>query len=619
MYDGGATKVCFLDHFGKETKFPKDPRGNLEWRRGMLLRAKRDLEFQEKTKELFFRDVLFAFNAFFFTLDVRKRPAHNQPFCTYPYQDEAILALVDSIENGRDCLLEKSRDMGVSWITICVFAWFWLNPKGGTDFLLGSRIEDYVDKRGDMRTLFEKLRYLIYKLPQWLRPKGFSPRKHDNYMRLWNPETGSSITGESNNANFSTGGRYAAILLDEFAKWEGTDESAWTASGDATPCRIPVSTPFGASGQYYKLVTNGKTRRITLHWSLHPEKAIGLSCQWPPPNEDEKEALGENWEPEVVLHSPWYDSQCLRRDKKEIAQELDIDYLGSGSPVFEGRAWKRILFLHKLNLQPEAYYRIDLEDMTVKPPSSGFVDDEGLLRVYFHYDPKRTYTMGVDVVEGVDGGDYAIITVLCRETKDVAASYYSRIDENFLARAIKAVSDFYSPEPDSYWAPWVGIETPGPGFATFDRCDALGINNLFLSPIYDSVKQTVSYKKGWRNLTASRATLIASVKHWLSSAVGVAHSRLIGELMTFVRNKQGKAIAKEGCHDDEIFGFGIALEVDQVVPYESREKAEAIEITDENVTNLSNATSVKAPTIQELCLQTALARRADAAALDDMM
>ena len=35
--------------------------------------------------------------------------------------------------------------------------------------------------------------------------------------------------------------------------------------------------------------------------------------------------------------------------------------------------------------------------------------------------------------------------------------------------------------------------------------------------------------------------------------------------MTFVRSRTGKPQAKEGCHDDEVMAFGIALQVHYIV------------------------------------------------------
>lgn len=44
--------------------------------------------------------------------------------------------------------------------------------------------------------------------------------------------------------------------------------------------------------------------------------------------------------------------------------------------------------------------------------------------------------------------------------------------------------------------------------------------------------------------------------------------------MTFVRNKQGKPIAKAGCHDDGVMSFGMAIQVDEIAPMPGRDQAE---------------------------------------------
>src|SRR4030042_1850764 len=96
--------------------FPKDRRENLEWRRGMLARAREDAEYRAKILELFRRNILFAFNGFFYTYDPRKRPFHHIPFTTWDYQDPVILTVQECIKNGEDLVIEKSRDMGATWI-----------------------------------------------------------------------------------------------------------------------------------------------------------------------------------------------------------------------------------------------------------------------------------------------------------------------------------------------------------------------------------------------------------------------------------------------------------------------------------------------------------------------
>lgn len=548
--------------------YPKSYKENLAFRAQILRKCTKDPVYREMVRELFFKDILFAFNVFFFTYDPRKRPRHQQPFCTYLYQDETILALVQKIINGEDIGIEKSRDMGATWMVLLTFLWFWLNPSGGADFLLGSRIEDYVDKRGDPRTHFEKVRYALYRLPGWLRPKGFRKNKHDNFLRLVNPETGSTMTGESNNPNFSTQGRYLAIFFDEFAKWENTDSSAWMAAGDATPCRIPVSTPFGAGGEYYKIVTDGKTKIMTLHWTLHPEKAFGLYCEFPPPNFNDKEALGEKYEPEVKLRSPWYDKECIRRKPTEIAQELDIDYLGAGRPVFEGRAAKSLAYYRKLRKEPIAYYWVDLANKKLVK-SEKPKDTEGYVLVFEEPKEHGCYTITGDICEGLEHGDYMVAKAYSRDTKGVVATFFSQIDEINAAWILRLIHEKYYVGSRKEFT-WITPETNSMGLATFDKLMEWEIPNLFMMPKYDTTKQTTTYRKGWKTGGAdgSRNMLIAGVKEWLLDRVGFVDLRCVGELGTFVYNKNGKAEAKSGCNDDEVFAFGICIQIDQLTPYE---------------------------------------------------
>ena len=576
-----------------KTEYPKNYRENMAWRRKLLARCAREPSYREKVKELFFRDPIFAFNAFFYTYDPRKRPFHVQPFCTYDYQDENVLQLVKSINGGEDFLEEKSRDMGVSWIVICVFLWLWLDPAGGADFLCGSRIEDYVDKKGDMRALLPKLRFAFYRLPRWLWPKGFRRNLHDNFMRFQNPQTEASITGESNNANFSTGGRYAAILFDEFAKWESTDRSAWTAAGDASPCRIPVSTPFGAGGQYYDLAHEGKIRKLRLHWSLHPEKSEGLYCVWP---------LGED--EEVELRSPWYDKECERRGAREIAQELDIDYLGAGNPVFDGKAAKGLSFYRKMKKEPKRL--LEWRD-------GEFVDargrqGEGCLVVFEVFSSKKSYVVSADVAEGKEDGDWSVVKVFCRETQSVDATWFGHVDERELAFVIEVIQGMFL---EGNRIPWVAIETFGPGLSTFDKCLDLELPNLFMMPRYETSRSEVTYRKGWITNQASRKMLVGGLKEHLVWRNGFVDSRCVGELGTFVYGKTGKPAAKGGCNDDEVIALGIAIQVAQLVPLEespSEQKNVRVQ-GEEREKFLKDFTPEEEPTIEERCLACALEKK----------
>lgn len=171
-------------------------------------------------------DPLMFIDTFCYTFNPKVEPYHL-PFKLFPFQKAYVLQLKKAIDDGYDFFAEKCREMGITYTTLATLLWYWLYVPG-SNFLLGSRKEDYVDNRGGSKgdvsnkeeSLFGKLEYMIQRLPKFLLPKKFSVEKNMTFMSLTNPENGNVISGESSNSNFSRGGRFKAIFLDEFAFWD---------------------------------------------------------------------------------------------------------------------------------------------------------------------------------------------------------------------------------------------------------------------------------------------------------------------------------------------------------------------------------------------------------------
>lgn len=260
--------------------------------------AQSDLRTRKAVLDECAEDPIFWINNFCWTYDPRN--GGKLPFLLYPFQEELITKLCSYIDNQENVGIEKSRDMGVSWILLLVFQWYWLF-KPSSNFLIGSRKEEYVDKLGDMSTLFEKLRFNLKNIPAWMRPEGFDDKKHNTFMKAVNPVNNNTITGESSNTDFGRGGRYTAIAFDEFAFWPFS-EGAWVAASQSSPCLIPISTPYGKGNKYGKLMTSKEVgekiqNKITIHWRKHPRKT-----------------------------NAWYEGEKNRMSEDEIARELDISY-----------------------------------------------------------------------------------------------------------------------------------------------------------------------------------------------------------------------------------------------------------------------------------------------------
>src|SRR3990167_3533700 len=237
---------------------------------------------------------IFFIENFGWTFDPRPQANPNHlPFILFDYQRDAIGWIIEHIDSGKNGLIEKSRDMGVTWLIVYVVIWYWLF-RDGINILLGSYKQDLVDDR-TKDSLFGMIDYAVDSFPKWLLPRGFKKDKHRNQMKLVNPINNNLIAGDTMNPDFGRGKRKTVVLFDELASWDYARE-AWESSSDVTACKIGVSTPKGMNF-FGKLRRDTQIDVSTLHWKQHPLK-----------------------------DQQWYQYENDRRTEEEVAQELDISY-----------------------------------------------------------------------------------------------------------------------------------------------------------------------------------------------------------------------------------------------------------------------------------------------------
>lgn len=301
----------------------------------MIELAKERKDFAAALRKMCAEDPLFFINTFIFTYDPRKKECPLVPFITYQFQDIAILELIDAI-GSHDLLAEKSRDMGATWCFLFAITWYFLFREN-TTFLCVSRKEDLVDRTQDPDCLFWKIDCMVNNLPWFLRPIVTRTKLH-----IYNHGNDSTIDGSSTTGDVGRGGRRTAVFLDEFASVE-EGHAVLKATRDMTNCRLFNSTPKGTNNAFYDM-SQTDILKLRFHWSEHPEKAAGLYTST---NDGRLEIIDRSyWEGnrkgdyefirDGKLRSPWYDMQCKRAaHPMEIAQELDIDYLGSAFQFFD--------------------------------------------------------------------------------------------------------------------------------------------------------------------------------------------------------------------------------------------------------------------------------------------
>ncbi|MGX9277407.1 TerL protein [Pantoea ananatis] len=243
------------------------------------------------------------------------------PFLLFPKQEEWIQWFVEHWRTSKPGITEKTRDMGMSWLTVGMAASLCLFNRGIIAGF-GSRKEEYVDKIGSPKSLFDKARNFIGLLPVEFRG-GWNPKAHAPHMRILFPENDSAMTGEAGDG-IGRGDRTSFYIVDESAFLERPYLVDASLSA-TTNCRQDISTPNGMANSFAERRHSGKVDVFTFHWRDDPRK-----------------------------DDAWYKKQCEELDAVTVAQEIDINYSASVEGVLIPSTWvQAAVDAHiKLGIQP---------------------------------------------------------------------------------------------------------------------------------------------------------------------------------------------------------------------------------------------------------------------------
>lgn len=280
-----------------------------EWRMERLLRIRQSPECLPVLKA-FYRDNPAQFIIDWgMTVDPRNvergLPARI-PFLLFPKQEEWIEWFVERWRNAEPGITEKTRDMGMSWLTVGMASSLCLFNRG-VFAGFGSRKEEYVDKIGSPKSLFDKARNFISLLPAEFRG-GWSVKQHAPHMRILFPDTESAMTGEAGDG-IGRGDRTSFYIVDESAFLERPYLVDASLSA-TTNCRQDVSTPNSMANSFAERRHSGKIKVFTFHWRDDPRK-----------------------------DDAWYAKQVEELDPVTVAQEIDINYSASVEGVLIPSAW----------------------------------------------------------------------------------------------------------------------------------------------------------------------------------------------------------------------------------------------------------------------------------------
>jgi len=311
------------------------------WRQQELIKLRKDKDLLFGAKEYYKTRPIEFITDWVDTYDPRNAGKSGMltrmPFLLFPRQKEMIRFLQAILEGEEDGLIEKCRDAGATWLCVAFSVWLWLFwPSVAVGW--GSRKQEYVDKLGVIDSIFEKIRQVIKGLPAEFLPVGFNEKDHMLFMRIINPETGSTITGEAGD-NIGRGGRTRIFFVDEAAHIERA-ELVEASLGDNTRCRVDISSVNGVGNVFHR------KREAGVEWSggaAIPDKTNVFIFDW-----RHHPAKTEEWHSK---RKKKFEDQGLGH---VFAQEVDRDYSSSVEGIIIKPEWvDAAIDAHKkLGIQP---------------------------------------------------------------------------------------------------------------------------------------------------------------------------------------------------------------------------------------------------------------------------
>jgi len=543
---------------------PREHWANVEYRREVLQLAGSDKLAAEQMLAMCSEDPLFYINTFCYTYSPKDSISGYPitPFVTYDFQNEAIMELLSCINNGQDAAVPKSRDMGASWMGLAAIEWCW-HFRDYLSFLMVSRKEDLVDKKGFPGALFWKIDFTHRYQPKWLLPEGrWLGDKDPNrkLLHLENASNGSVIDGESTTGNVGVGDRRTALFVDEFAAFP-TDDGYAVLRGtrDVSNCRLFNSTPRGQNA-FYEVCTKTAAHIVRMHWSKHPLKNLGL-YQRDVDTGIVKHLDGFRGMVDVLdkgdsklkrvmypddypfakdgkLRSPWYDKQCSRGvSPAEIAQELDIDFLGSDYQFFDA---EMIDILKRKHCRaPDLVGDLEFDPETFVPRRFREHKD-GRLALWIPLDSRdrpsktRKFMLGSDVSAGT-GASNSVSCVVDKETGEKVGVFR---DSNLLPTPFAGLSIAIAKWFNNAFMVW---DRSGPTGEVFTKVVVRhGYGNIYYRRNEKKVGRNITDEPGYFLNSQAKTVVFEDYRDALANSRFVNRSESgMNECLQFIRKADG--------------------------------------------------------------------------------
>jgi hypothetical protein len=500
-------------------------------------------------------------------------------FNLFPKQRDIVQAYRDH----RFTMVTKPRQAGVSTTTAAyaavkaVFA----SPKSPEAILILANKQDMAFE------FLDKIKAFVNQFPRWVwgseyygtpeaDKKTIFIKDSQKEIRLPN---GSRVKAVATSKDALRGFAPTWLIMDEAAFIDNGAEvfgAALTALGTGGKASL-VSTPNGMDALYHKTYEQSKSGDndffiIEMKWYQDPRYTTNQDSPtkerdliWT--HEDDEtdtheevrysnigdsvesvndlykyyeEKIKKGYEPS----SSWYRGMCraMNNNKRMIAQELDVSFIGSGGNVIDS---KDIEKQERANVQEPKYTAGEDNEIWIwEEPIEG-----------------HQYILASDVARG-DGEDSSTIVVIDFTTMTQVMEMKSKLQSDLLGYVVDKYARIYD-------AMVVVDITGGIGVGTINKLMELGTPNLYYGETSSKPLDKLTHKiitftnegkyPGFNCAAGVRTPVIAHLEMMIrTNGIKVRSKRMISEMNTFVF-RNGRADHMDGFHDDLLMALGYGL------------------------------------------------------------
>lgn len=467
------------------------------------------------------------------------RIAAKDPDYTWYWQREYL----DWILDNRQTITLKGRQLGVTWVWAGLALWTSLYKRGSDVLIYSIKEDDAAEVIGRIWDMWLSLPSHLTKDIEVLKPtRGVRPSTRIEFRF---PD-GRVSTIDGMVATRSSGhGRSAALVIFDEASRQEYARDLWKAvipaSGDKGGMIGVVSTANGMSdgkgaGNFFHELWRGAGRanypnlqKTFLGWFKHPDR-------------DEE----------------WYEKVPLDESSKaeQYPNTPEEAFLLSGSPFFSTSSLR-----HYASHKAEMLFRAEWLVNPTKPNTATLSKGQGFIEVYQPPEKNRKYGIGVDVATGL-GTDFSVASVVDLSTGMPCAELYMKgsyeefsAQLHFLglwfntARIAVEIGGGYGDTVIAYLRDGHKGRKPYP--------------KLYRHRGYDRGDRPQSVRFGFPMNNKTRPKVISEIREWINQKLFPAMPEgLHGECLTFVHRESGTTPrAADGCNDDRVLSWGIALEL----------------------------------------------------------